>query len=447
VLGQAVEGGGERRPGLDGAGLGGPSSGGALDEFEGVRRHADEPADGPRRVAATAGPLQQSGDALRAADLQDLLHRTEVHAEIEARRGDHALHPARPQARLGPRPQVAVHRPVMQGERLLPVGPGRRDRLEPALGLRAGVREHERGRGSLDRRHDLRQEPHAHVAGPREPFHRLGDQGLDLEGAGHAGGDEPGRGHRGRADERRERVVEVRERGRQAPGRDPRPQGPEPGEGEFRLHAPLRREQFVPLVDDHGLEVGEDLVGVLEREQDRERLGRGHERRRPPGAEPPPVGGRRVARADTDGQSAGHAARAAERFLKGERRVGRERLQRRDPGDARAAARGGRRGTGLRVRDRSEPGGEGLAGAGRGVDEAALAGRRRLPDLLLERKHLPAPGREPAPKPVDGRSRGGVARHRPALPPPTRLGRNIHPGPLSMPKNGPASNHELRFIV
>ena len=69
VLGQTVEGVYERTAGLDHACGHAAAGGGALDQFERVRRHADESAHGTRRVAAAAGPLEEPRDALGAADL------------------------------------------------------------------------------------------------------------------------------------------------------------------------------------------------------------------------------------------------------------------------------------------------------------------------------------------------------------------------------------------
>ena len=71
----------------DDARRGGPPGSGALDEFERVRGHADEPAHGARRVAAAARPLHEPCNSLGAADLKHLLDRAEIDAEIEARRG------------------------------------------------------------------------------------------------------------------------------------------------------------------------------------------------------------------------------------------------------------------------------------------------------------------------------------------------------------------------
>ena len=56
-------------------------------------------------VAAASGALQQARDAFRAADLQHLVDRREVDAEVEARRADDGTQPARRAGR--PRPSRA----------------------------------------------------------------------------------------------------------------------------------------------------------------------------------------------------------------------------------------------------------------------------------------------------------------------------------------------------
>ena len=135
VLGEAVERGLERLAGLHRAPLAGAAGGGAFDQLERVGGHADEPAGRPRGMAAAAGPLEQPGDPLGAADLKHLVDRTEVDAEVETRRGDHTLHPAPLQPLLGGRAELAIDRAVVEGEPLLPLGPRLTDRVEPALGL------------------------------------------------------------------------------------------------------------------------------------------------------------------------------------------------------------------------------------------------------------------------------------------------------------------------
>ena len=73
-----------------------------------------------------------------------------------------------------------------------------------------------------------------------------------------------------RSDERGHGVVEIGERGREPPRHEAGSQAAESREGQFRLHAALRREELMPFIHDDGLEAGEDLVGVVEREQDRQ---------------------------------------------------------------------------------------------------------------------------------------------------------------------------------
>ena len=254
MLREAVESAGERTAGLDhsrGHRLPGRR---AFDQFEGMGRHADEPARRAGGVAAASGPLQQPGDPLRTADLQHLLDRAEVDAEVEARRRHDTLESTSAEALLGRGPLVAIDRSVVQRDDGLPIGPCRTDRLEPTFRLRPRVGEHERRGAGLDPLDDLRQEPHAHVARPGKPLHRPRDEGFDLEPTGHAGLHEMRGGSPRRAGERRHRLVEVRKRGGEPPRDDVRRESPQPGQRQLRLHAALRGEQFVPFVDDDRLE-------------------------------------------------------------------------------------------------------------------------------------------------------------------------------------------------
>ena len=90
----------------------------------------------------------------------------------------------------------------------------------------------------------------------------------------------PGRGApaASEAEQRVARDVEIAERGGEPERPERRAETPEPRQGELGLHAALRCQQLVPLVDDDQLEVVEQLGRVVAREQERQALGRGDER-------------------------------------------------------------------------------------------------------------------------------------------------------------------------
>ena len=201
---------------------------GSLHQFQAVRGHQRDAAGAPRRVAGSARALHQPRHALGRADLQHLLHRQKVHAQVQAGRAHHRLQHASLEPCLDPAAHLAAERAVVQGNGARPVGPRLQQRLVPALGLRAGVGEekccttprmpvatchrptsrrcspcqylrywrrtapcavgrrrraifgirrvlqHQRRRVGLDGLHHLRQQRQAHVPGPGKALHAFG---------------------------------------------------------------------------------------------------------------------------------------------------------------------------------------------------------------------------------------------------------------------------------
>ncbi len=157
----------------------------------------------------------------------------------------------------------------------------------------------------------------------------------------------------------------------------------------------------MPFVHHHQLEVLEQLRGIVAGEQERQAFRCGDEGggKAPalPGSDP----GRGVAGAGLDGPG------EAEVFDRGEQRglgVRSECSKRSDPENAQRRAPLGcpparcplpRRIIPHPLQHRPHPGRVGLAGAGGGVDQPALTGEIRPPDLLLELERLPAFGLEP----------------------------------------------------
>ena len=114
VLGQHIEAAHQRLPGLDAALLGCLAQGGRLHQFQRMRGQEPDAADGVRPVTAAPGALHEARHALGAADLHDGLHRTEVHAQVQAAGADHGLQAAVVQGLFHPFAHVAVQRAVVQ---------------------------------------------------------------------------------------------------------------------------------------------------------------------------------------------------------------------------------------------------------------------------------------------------------------------------------------------
>ncbi|KAG1441354.1 hypothetical protein G6F57_018725 [Rhizopus arrhizus] len=131
VLRQDVQAAARWRPRLDGAARDGLTRCGVFDQFQRLRRDADHVAGLTRPMLGAAGALQQPRDAFGAADLQYLIHRGKIHAQIQAGRRDHTAQAAIPQALLSLRPKLGVQRTVMQRQRGWRFGPDGFQRAMP----------------------------------------------------------------------------------------------------------------------------------------------------------------------------------------------------------------------------------------------------------------------------------------------------------------------------
>ena len=179
-----------------------------------------------------------------------------------------------------------------------------------------------------------------------------------------------------RSEQRVARLFEIADRRRESPRARAWRERAQARERELHLHAALRSEQLVPLVDDDGAQIGEDLAHVVAREKQRETLGGRDERGRQALSLSRAHRSRRVARARLERpRNLEIAQRSGERF----ERVRGERAQRRDPEHAqrrrrtsshlvRAAARIDLVGLIEPFEQRSPPRGERLARTGGGVN-------------------------------------------------------------------------------
>ncbi len=203
-----------------------------------------------RGVARAPGALHQPRDALGRADLQHALDRREVHAQVEARRGDHGAS-ASPCFRPGLDPLAHRHGPSEPWcSAMRPAQSGRASRsawYQSSACERVFVNA-SRLRLDAISSHDGRQHRQAQVPGPREALRRRpGSACRSTSGLWHV---RPACGRPGRPARRGPpRGCPAWPTGptRAAPGS----RRAQPRQRELHLHAALVADQFVPLVHHH----------------------------------------------------------------------------------------------------------------------------------------------------------------------------------------------------
>ena len=337
VLHQHVERPVERDARLDHAFGGRLARGGGLDQLERVRRQHGDARDLARPVAAAAGALQQARDALRAADLDAPGRRARSRRRG---RGSTCRRPRAACLRAGrPRPSRAPRARASRGAaRSCPAQCGRASRI---AWYQISVDERTLVKTSVERADSIARITSGSSFNPMWPAQgkRSSVRGLSVAISTVLRllpADEPRRpAARAGPTSAAAACGEVGERGGQSPGAQRRAVRAQPRERQFDLHAALAAEQLVPLVDDDRVEVREAIAPVGAREQQRQALGRRDERGGQPLVLLRARGRRRVAGARVDRPVRLQRLRGARER---ERRVGRERAQRRDPDRRRAAA-------------------------------------------------------------------------------------------------------------
>ena len=202
-------------------------------------------------------------------------------------------------------------------------------------------------------------------------------------------------------------LVQIAQGCRQAPYGQfglPRPQ---PGQAQLQLHAALVTQQFVPFIDDDRIQMAEAVLGVAVGEQYREAFRRRHQGVRQLALLSRAHAGGGIASTRLDPPVQPQGIDGSLQMASG---VSGQGTQRRDPEYLQATGA-------LPILQcpghRAQPGGQGLARAGGGVNQPAMAGAKGLPGLALERRWLPALAGEPG---VDGgqpiHCRLGLNRHR-----------------------------------
>ncbi len=132
-------------------------------------------------MSGASGTLHQPRHALGRADLQNALDRQEVHAQIQAGGTDHGLERALLEALLDPVAYFAGQRTMVQGNQACPVRPRIEQRLIPDFRLRAGVGEHQGGRGRINLLDHLRQHAQTEMPSPGEALDARRQQGVDAQ--------------------------------------------------------------------------------------------------------------------------------------------------------------------------------------------------------------------------------------------------------------------------
>ena len=341
-------------------------------------------------MARAARALQQARHALRAAELEHLVDRREIHAEVEARRGDHAAHACRRASPARPRCAASASSEPWCSASV----PGSSGHTADNARCHSSACERVLVNSRLVRARDRRLD-HARAAAPGRGGRPTGSVRPRRAAAypvvnargGNAATPALHRAHRGsstsRASSRLPSVADrphVRSRG--ASARSAR-------QGELQQHAALVAEQFVPFVDDDGAQrrrtaprvsgydsSSDSDSGVVTRASSW------------PARAQALVARARVARAQAD---APVQAERVDRFAQRAHGVGRQRAQRRDPEQAQRARAFFLRGpVGAarveRIEQRSAERRERLAAAGRRVQQARFARQPARPDFALERQ-------------------------------------------------------------
>ena len=366
---------------------------GALDQLVPRERKQPPLRGAVHRVAGTPGPLQEGRDGARGAELADQIDVPDVDPELQRGGGHQRLEIAGLEALLGREPALARQAAVVRGDVLLPERLGERPR-DP-LRHAPRVDEHERGAVRLDEGAEPPVDLGPDLAGHHRLERRFGQLQREVPFSGVAGVDD-GAGARGAVLAAGEEVGDGLDgalgRGQPDAGDGAPGERVQALEREREVRAPLVAGDGVDLVDDRGADARQHGASALAREQDVERLRRGHQDVRGLPAHGVARRARGVAgahhRPDPRPRLAGLDQRAVDAFegyLQVLVHVVAERLERRDvehPGRV-----GERRPAAVPHQgvDGGEESGQRLAGARRRGNEGMAARRQRLPRLLLAR--------------------------------------------------------------
>jgi len=232
-------------------------------------------------VAGPTDPLEQGGDGLRAADLDDQVDVWHVDAQLEAGRGGHDVQFSILELSLDVLPGGLREAPVVTPRIVLVVGPGVTfpEIVQDPLCARPGVREHERVGVGLDQFVQSLVEPFVNDVVRRRDQVVGGTLEFEVELPGKAGVDDlaVARWTAGLLEAHQE-LTAVLEGFYRRRATDPRRGTPghrlEALEAHGEVGAPLRAGDRVDLVDYHVLDGPQFFLELRRVEEDSERLRR-----------------------------------------------------------------------------------------------------------------------------------------------------------------------------
>ena len=345
-------------------------------------------------MVGAADTLHQAAHALGRAELDHEVDVAPVDAEIERGGRHHGAQLADRHRRLDLAPLLDGERAVMQANRqvLLVQAP---QAVEGKLGLGAGVDEQDRGLVLADDVVDLGQRVATHMAAPGRALVRIDDRdlgrraGLAVDDLDRLVAHAEVLGQLGR----------VGDGGREANETGLRRQRCHPSEAKRQMMAALGGRKGMQLVDDDATQACKELLGVGIAQQQRQRLGRGHQEIGRPLALAQATALRRVAGAALGADRQLHLG---DRHLEIAADVGGQRLERRDVERMQLALTLGVRQVLARsaalgeLDQRGQEARQGLAAAG-GRDQQGAPGAGRQPDQRqLVLAGSPAAAFEPA---------------------------------------------------
>ena len=226
-------------------------------------------------MGGTPCALQQPRQILGAADLDHLFHRLEIDPQIQRTGADHPANRSGLHGRLDGFAFAAINGAVMKSQGVLHLRTCETQALMPSLRLVAGVGEQQSAGVRVQTSHQFLVHAQSEMAGPWKSINALGKDAADLScpcrGSAHdqwlivvaqrmAGG-----------------LIEVADRGADGPGLQCWSLLPQPAQAELGLTAAFAAHQFMPFIQDHRVQTGEQLLRLGIAQQQRQRFRCGHQ--------------------------------------------------------------------------------------------------------------------------------------------------------------------------
>ena len=219
------------------------------------------------------GPLQQPRDPFGGTNLDDLIHRREVHPKVQAGGADHAPESAvfTFQHRFHTISKLPFQRAVVQGNFSEHVRRCQNQRAVPNLGLGPGVGEDDGAGGLADPLQHQRDQPHPDVTRPGEAFHFFGQKTFHFDGllrrTTHQLRWRPVGSHQSLRG-----FLNIAQRGRNPPHAKFGSKISQAAESKVGLDAAFARKQLMPFITHHSAKAFELLQHFLVGQQQRQGL-------------------------------------------------------------------------------------------------------------------------------------------------------------------------------